>query len=610
MKKIILFLLIVTFIAEAQRPRRADEQRSARSPYAQSILWRDLHKSTQDSIRQAVADSLAALSTDGVTITQSGSTFQQKVFANATAAAAVSGTSDGMTIFVDSLGLFMWADSLLKEDNVEAIASPTQGKQWRAVNRFKYLYIAGDTSEVAGIRFKTQGTHRNPDWRIFVQNGGLKNHDHPLIFGYNVRHDDYAGSWKADVDREHSVRVGYESGWVDAPIDPDTMITGFEFNIDIATDTSKLAGQTITFDRRPWFFTYQPDGLNNVFGGVRRPYATFTVGDSRDNWSPYFSMGVSGSYHMVFAGGRNRKGFVFTADSAKTVETQGYPKKFVINPAQSNWDSAERGAGILFLGGDGEDISLEPGKDSSNVSGHLYLGIRRKNKIGIGAMTSEPSYPIHVMSVDTTKSTLYFGNDNSAAHKIEFALGTTSTNLEKRRGIKYTFTGGGVGSGAILLNVLGTQALAYKNNASASEQLNVLGTASSGLDTTVFTVQTKGTNLGRATVSGQLNVKKKTVLFDSATVGTSTAGDSTLWVAGSGHFATNVNIGGKLNVGGVVDPPAVSFTAETRTSIRKLAKTVQEKEKVLIYWNVDTHKMEVYHVEENKFYDMMGNLLQ
>lgn len=119
MKKIMV-LLLLTVAVVAQRPT---------SPYAQGILWRDLHKSTQDSIRRAVADSLAALSADGVTITQSGSTFQQKVFANVAALEVATG-SDGQVAVLDGSS-WMQLDSALSETgNIIATNNGTSGKQW------------------------------------------------------------------------------------------------------------------------------------------------------------------------------------------------------------------------------------------------------------------------------------------------------------------------------------------------------------------------------------------------------------------------------------------------------------------------------------------------
>lgn len=71
MKKTWILLLILCGFAMAQRPYN-----NQRSGYAQNILWRDLHPSTQDSIRAAIIDSITALSADGVTIVNDGGVFK------------------------------------------------------------------------------------------------------------------------------------------------------------------------------------------------------------------------------------------------------------------------------------------------------------------------------------------------------------------------------------------------------------------------------------------------------------------------------------------------------------------------------------------------------
>ncbi len=72
----------------------------------------------------------------------------------------------------------------------------------------------------------------------------------------------------------------------------------------------------------------------------------------------------------------------------------------------------------------------------------------------------------------------------------------------------------------------------------------------------------------------------------------------------------NVSIGGKLTVTGGVDPPYVSFSDESHGSIRELAKEVEEHEKVMQFWNGKAHRMEVYVIEEDKFYTIAGELIE
>ena len=70
----------------------------------------------------------------------------------------------------------------------------------------------------------------------------------------------------------------------------------------------------------------------------------------------------------------------------------------------------------------------------------------------------------------------------------------------------------------------------------------------------------------------------------------------------------DVSIDGKLTVTGGVDPPYVSFTSETHDTIREMAKDVEEKEEVMVFWNTELKQMEVYEIETDTFYTFDGQL--
>jgi len=82
--------------------------------------------------------------------------------------------------------------------------------------------------------------------------------------------------------------------------------------------------------------------------------------------------------------------------------------------------------------------------------------------------------------------------------------------------------------------------------------------------------------------------------------------DSTLEVNGSLHVTGNGIFDGKLTTSGVVDPPAITFTAETRKTIKeKWLPTIDtEHEKVMVFWNSELEQMEVYHIEKDVFYPL------
>src|SRR3989344_718023 len=89
--------------------------------------------------------------------------------------------------------------------------------------------------------------------------------------------------------------------------------------------------------------------------------------------------------------------------------------------------------------------------------------------------------------------------------------------------------------------------------------------------------------------------------------------DYALYAAGANDesfFAGNVTVQGKLNASGGVDPPYISFSAESHESIREYAKAVDEHEKVMQFWNGKAHRLEIYVVEEDAFYTLGGELIK
>jgi len=63
---------------------------------------------------------------------------------------------------------------------------------------------------------------------------------------------------------------------------------------------------------------------------------------------------------------------------------------------------------------------------------------------------------------------------------------------------------------------------------------------------------------------------------------------------------------GKLTAIGGVDPPYVSFSAETHDSIKQLSQNLNEHEEVMLFWNIDNHQFEVYEKSQDAFYTMDG----
>jgi len=107
------------------------------------------------------------------------------------------------------------------------------------------------------------------------------------------------------------------------------------------------------------------------------------------------------------------------------------------------------------------------------------------------------------------------------------------------------------------------------------------------------------------------------------TIGQGASGDSTFTVdsiaytsSGGGHFKgglkvdKDINVDGKITATGGVDPPYVSYSAETRESIVERSKKLKEDQVVMQFWNCKTKRFEVYVVKEKKFYSMNGRELR
>ena len=63
---------------------------------------------------------------------------------------------------------------------------------------------------------------------------------------------------------------------------------------------------------------------------------------------------------------------------------------------------------------------------------------------------------------------------------------------------------------------------------------------------------------------------------------------------------------GKLTVTGLIDPPAITFSAETHDSIKQLAIGVSDHEEVMQFWNGDNNRFEVYVILQDAFYTLDG----
>ena len=67
---------------------------------------------------------------------------------------------------------------------------------------------------------------------------------------------------------------------------------------------------------------------------------------------------------------------------------------------------------------------------------------------------------------------------------------------------------------------------------------------------------------------------------------------------------------GKGTFTGGVGPPYISFSNESHESIRQYSKNVDTSDEVMQFWNEEAHRMEVYVIDEDRFYTISGELIE
>jgi hypothetical protein len=78
---------------------------------------------------------------------------------------------------------------------------------------------------------------------------------------------------------------------------------------------------------------------------------------------------------------------------------------------------------------------------------------------------------------------------------------------------------------------------------------------------------------------------------------------------GTTNPTSKLHVIGKGTFTGGVDPPYISFSSESHESIRQYAKSVEEHEIVMQFWNGEAHRMEIYVISEDAFYTILGELI-
>jgi len=87
---------------------------------------------------------------------------------------------------------------------------------------------------------------------------------------------------------------------------------------------------------------------------------------------------------------------------------------------------------------------------------------------------------------------------------------------------------------------------------------------------------------------------------------------SGLTVGPSAQFESDVEVDGKLNLYGGMDPPYLLLDSETRSNIAdRVAREVPPSKQTgaALFWNSQTKQLEVYVASEGSYYDLTGKLL-
>ncbi|UCF49999.1 MAG: hypothetical protein JSU91_00530 [Thermoplasmatales archaeon] len=173
--------------------------------------------------------------------------------------------------------------------------------------------------------------------------------------------------------------------------------------------------------------------------------------------------------------------------------------------------------------------------------------------------------------------------------------------------------------GTVTINTLGTffGNLGEGNKKTANVNIETEGIMSTtvGSDSTTSVTNNMNVAVGNnldVSVGGAANIQVGSNLDVGADGDTTiTSGKSLTITSGiSTTIVGPVTIDGKLTVTGGIDPPYMSFSKESRESIREYAEDVDEHEEVMQFWNGDFHRMEVYVISEDTFYTITGEMIE
>jgi hypothetical protein len=97
-----------------------------------------------------------------------------------------------------------------------------------------------------------------------------------------------------------------------------------------------------------------------------------------------------------------------------------------------------------------------------------------------------------------------------------------------------------------------------------------------------------------------------------ASVFPDSCGDQEFDIRGNEVVSGDLEVGGKINALGGMDPPYLLLDSETRSSIaRRVAREVPSSKQTgaALFWNSQTKRLEIYVASEGAFYNLAGNAI-
>jgi hypothetical protein len=371
-----------------------------------------------------------------------------------------------------------------------------------------------------------------------------------------------------------------------------------------------LAGY-LTSESDPVFIASPANGITGVFGSSP---ASGILGADITNWDTAFGWGdhASAGYDTT-TDSWTGTGDVYTTSGNVGIGTSSPNEKLTVEGTLSLGETtaptSTTGYGKLYVkssdsklyfqddGGSEYDLTAASGIGGSGSSGYIpqFIGpttiadsVIRQNggKIGIGTWNPGAKLDIHTDWGDGGSLTVGHP-DNAATRDFAIAFGAYTTASGKK-----SFAVGersvAAGENAIAMGHYATVTQFATDSIALGDGITVSGDGSVGIGLGSGGTVTQSNTL--AIMGGWVGIAKV-----SPTCALDVVGD--------------IRLTGKLTASGGVDPPYVSYSNESHESIRVYAEEVEDHEEIMLFWNGEASRMQIYNISEDSFYTITGELI-